>query len=1022
MSVPALAKVESTKEGASPKSRGFPARDYWNAPSHDSDQESRVAETQERPANGPQWSLSGIKLDLSNDSGEAQETGLSPTVNQVLRTPGRPLDSATRGTMESRFGHDFSRVRIHHDEQAAASASRISANAYTVGSSIVFDHGRYQPHSPAGQRLLAHELAHVVQQSGIGSSGREQGSTNPLETETEAKYAASRFSQGAEKVSVACRAQLGVACDHKTPEELEEERRKHEHASMTSITQRPEDVKPLNLPVREINDPSKGKGVLNEATAPFALYAGWDWNHIGGGSETASSRTSLARRSSHDVRMGQDATAGTDFLVENVKTDRLVIGEQKATQGKEFTKATSITTSLESNIKNNIKVLQERVRSGSIKRPEEVARLQRTIERLQATQTALQQGRQPGHEVELPPGVVFELTNVGGKGEQIGKEHTDLLAKAYGNNPRFMEHLLSRTFVRDPALAKRTGRDQKGERGTDADPDIVPAKDILTPAAKDDLARRKAGKTERQWRAQKDKEQAAQKEAQRVAREQAKDAIKAQREANMEAAKERAAKIGEEARQRRLKELREEHAEQPKARTKRERDQAEKGLEREAKTAGRDAAEADLKKFKDARKKQDADERAARANDALAKENARKAQSAAETQARTQETKRAEQKKAAIKDAHEKAQKSGALETPASIKKLNENAIQEHTTAKREAVVGKAAHMANQAAGAIRAYDAYDDARAKGKGKLEAGLDAGATYLENTNPIVGAASMANQRMQKDEKGQQYYGDDAMDAWIGTIAETGAGYVVPGTSLDQAVNALSNVSGAVDDHMQRGRNPKDPKNDKANFRTATDLAADVTPSRMFAQTMGAGARAYYDIGKAIGGDTKGVDKFGEDAVRGKLGSVIQPWAMAADFVGNLGSDSAGVALDKTLKKTEGTTLRKVGDASGDAMYELGQSKEAKSGKYGTPVQGVSMMLGMTSDMIAGKSFDKALQEAADAGKGSLADTVGSAIGDAAFNTVEKGKELIDEDLPAAKKKALKLINQSKEKLSKWWKSI
>ena len=192
--------------------------------------------------------------------------------------------------------------------------------------------------------------------------------------------------------------------------------------------------------------------------------------------------------------------------------------------------------------------------------------------------------------------------------------------------------------------------------------------------------------------------------------------------------------------------------------------------------------------------------------------------------------------------------------------------------------------------------------------------------------------------------------------------------------------------------------------------------------MAAQALGGGARAYYDIARAATGDTKGVDKFGEDAVHGKLGAVVQPWAMAADFVGNLGSDSAGVALDKTIKKTEGTTLKKVGDASGDAMYNLGQSKAAKSGKYGAPVQGISMILGMTSDHIAGKSFEKSLNEAAEAGKGTIADTVGSALGNAAFTTVQTGKQIINEDLPAAKKIAVEAIQQQKQVITDWWNKL
>jgi hypothetical protein len=88
----------------------------------------------------------------------------------IVRTPGTPLDGETRAFMEPRFGHDFSGVRVHADAEAASSARAWTAAAYTVGSHIVFGAGRYAPGSPAGRKLLAHELAHVVQQSGGGGA------------------------------------------------------------------------------------------------------------------------------------------------------------------------------------------------------------------------------------------------------------------------------------------------------------------------------------------------------------------------------------------------------------------------------------------------------------------------------------------------------------------------------------------------------------------------------------------------------------------------------------------------------------------------------------------------------------------------------------------------------------------------------------------------------------------------------------------------------------------------------------
>ncbi|QGZ59463.1 eCIS core domain-containing protein [Paraburkholderia acidiphila] len=84
----------------------------------------------------------------------------------ALNSPSRPLDRETRRFMESRIGFDFARVRVHTDARAAASAKTLGAKAYTVGDDVVFAQGRYAPASTEGRRLLAHELAHVVQQSG----------------------------------------------------------------------------------------------------------------------------------------------------------------------------------------------------------------------------------------------------------------------------------------------------------------------------------------------------------------------------------------------------------------------------------------------------------------------------------------------------------------------------------------------------------------------------------------------------------------------------------------------------------------------------------------------------------------------------------------------------------------------------------------------------------------------------------------------------------------------------------------
>jgi hypothetical protein len=114
-------------------------------------------------------------------------------VQEVLRAPGQPLDPATRAIMEPRFGHDFGHVRVHSDAKAAESARAVDARAYTLGQDVVFSEGGYSPHSNEGSKLLAHELAHVIQQERGGAS------PPPLRggaLEQHADAAASAFAQG----------------------------------------------------------------------------------------------------------------------------------------------------------------------------------------------------------------------------------------------------------------------------------------------------------------------------------------------------------------------------------------------------------------------------------------------------------------------------------------------------------------------------------------------------------------------------------------------------------------------------------------------------------------------------------------------------------------------------------------------------------------------------------------------------------------------------------------------------------
>lgn len=119
-------------------------------------------------------------VDVRRDTGGGVQLAepAPPSVDRALARPGASLEPGTRREMEQRFGHDFSRVRVHAGGDAERSAEELGARAYTVGSDIVFGAGQYAPRTRAGSWLLAHELAHVVQQSSTVRPYRDSASFN----------------------------------------------------------------------------------------------------------------------------------------------------------------------------------------------------------------------------------------------------------------------------------------------------------------------------------------------------------------------------------------------------------------------------------------------------------------------------------------------------------------------------------------------------------------------------------------------------------------------------------------------------------------------------------------------------------------------------------------------------------------------------------------------------------------------------------------------------------------------------
>jgi hypothetical protein len=145
---------------------------------------------------GRKWKYQTITYDEARvieflkDKGVLQKKSAGPNtkprpeafsnIHEVLRSSGQPLDALTRTFFEPRFGRDFSHVRVHTGTEAAESARRVQANAYTVGEHLVFDAGHYAPGTDEGQKLLAHELTHVLQQSRAPQRVQRFGSSTDL--------------------------------------------------------------------------------------------------------------------------------------------------------------------------------------------------------------------------------------------------------------------------------------------------------------------------------------------------------------------------------------------------------------------------------------------------------------------------------------------------------------------------------------------------------------------------------------------------------------------------------------------------------------------------------------------------------------------------------------------------------------------------------------------------------------------------------------------------------------------------
>lgn len=270
-------------DGARPPARASKATTRATDP-------ARSARAPDAPARGPrpgndaasllslQRSVgnAGVIQRLRDGDPEAQEAeAASPVLGVVGKGGGSRLPDPTRQGMEARFGQSFADVRIHTGGAAADSARHVDASAYTVGNEIVFAEGRYDPASAPGQRTLAHELAHVVQQRSGPVDGSDLGGgvrvSHPSDRfERAAEHTASRVAGGEAVGSTASAPRAAVA-----QREMEETEEKDEVAG--AVAQRQAEAageEPLEEeeeegggPVAQRQQPAEGEEPLEEETA-----------------------------------------------------------------------------------------------------------------------------------------------------------------------------------------------------------------------------------------------------------------------------------------------------------------------------------------------------------------------------------------------------------------------------------------------------------------------------------------------------------------------------------------------------------------------------------------------------------------------------------------------------------------------------------------------------------------------------------------------------------------------------------
>jgi len=971
-------------------------------------EENEAQKLQQRAQNRHQAREGGVAASVM----DLQRSAGNRAVSRLLGADsGQPLDLQVRAQMESRFGRDFRAVRIHNGAHAADAAVNLSAKAFTVGSHIAFSFGRFAPDTQSGRRLLAHELAHVVQQSRGGIAPPSLDPVGPLE---QSANAASKAALGDSPSGVAVTGASGVGIARSKDEDDEDRAKTNaviqmqvQRARLLEAARKGVDRQGAQTPAPKATTdvappPPKATADLTPPPPPTATTdvtpplptATTNVAPPPPGPPTTQSVEEARRAARKEKgeatwaameqlgeRFGMDAgvSSGDRIRLENKAANRTAkFRQDMEAAGYKWTEQTTpeagwsgkwepITGQANPKKANRARVNYDKS-IASIAEERNVLRQKARGEffgketgptTLNPENLDFGAGLQkPGHKVETPvqPDVHLPLAEpkrVTGPGQ--GQAEPGLLARHEHQPPRgtdlISEHVQPgaqyKAVTKTPSGPMYNENQYAYDKTVSVKKDVADIKTYEGPYSDNKRTEALKKKAEKGGRID-------------IIQDIFLPSLRQTYYALDTARKRRAAVSGPGA------------------------SGAPTPADHAAAAPANHAAAAP------------ADHAAAAPGDHAAAVPGDHATAVPADHA------------TAVPADHAAPVPATELQGKAPTQTPNEKpATPEQAEGKPSGggILHAATQVANEGAALVRAYDSYDAAKQAKMSTPLAALRAVKTYQDNTNIVAG--TVANYQAKRKD------GQDPIEAGLSTAGETLGGFLVPGKGIDQAINAGANVTDAVDDHLKRGDLNATAKDQKASLRTGADFAAELTPSRMFSQTLGAGLRAYWDIGKAIGGDSKGVDKMGDDATRGKLGMIFQPFGMAADFAGNLGSgEGSAKALDKTLKKGEDSTLGKAGNASGQGFYDLGQCDAAKAGDYTAPVQGWAMISSALTDHIAGKSWDQALEHAAKPGENTLLAKVGGAGGDLAWAAHQKAAEVIDKDIPALKAEAQEKVAEAK----------